>query len=136
MLAPQAQIAAEGREAREARQRLRGSVDRAVERIPLNGCHKEDDEPEADSDQACEAPRIGATEAEIVEHISRVAGDTWPQARGDCCRERREDEERYCDRDADERKRDPPTRAVVAKLEREHAERGHRHDAEEKRDTG
>ena len=83
MLAPQAEIAAERREAREAGERLGGSVDGAVERIALDGCGEEDDEPEADRDPAGEAPRIRAPEAEVVEQVAGIAGDAGPEARGD-----------------------------------------------------
>jgi hypothetical protein len=92
MLAPEAEIAAERREAREARERLGGSVEGAVERIALDGRDEEDDEPETERDPAGEAPRIRAPEAEIVEDVTGSAGDVGPEASGDSRRKRGEHE--------------------------------------------
>jgi hypothetical protein len=78
MLAPEAEIAAERREACETRQRFGGSVERAVERIALDRRGEEDDEPETDRDPAGEAPRIRAPEAEVVEEVAGSAGDARP----------------------------------------------------------
>src|SRR5262245_22682772 len=66
MLSPKTEVAAEGRKAGEAGERLGGSVDRAVERVALCGRGEEDDKPEADCDQAGEAPRPHACDAEVV----------------------------------------------------------------------
>src|SRR5436309_15936224 len=117
MLAPQAQIAAERREAREAGERLGGSIDGAVERIALDGRGEEDDEPEPEGDPAGEAPRIRAPEAEIVEQVAGIARDTGPEAGGAGSRDRGEHEERRGERDTDQGERDPPVRAVVPQLE-------------------
>src|SRR5262245_41549187 len=100
MLAPQAQIAAEGRQARRAGDRLGGAVDRAVERIALRSCYDEDDEPQANGDAGREAPRIRAAEAEVVEEVTGLARDAWLQACRDRCREGAQHEKRRCDRDA------------------------------------
>src|SRR5262245_14134839 len=52
MLSPETEVAAESSEAREAGDRLGGSVDRAVERVALDGRDEEDDESQADGDEA------------------------------------------------------------------------------------
>src|SRR5262245_11819142 len=72
MLSPQPQIAAEGREAREAGDRLRHSVDGAVEGVTLRGGDEEDDEAETGGDDRREPPRLHADEAEVVEQVSRL----------------------------------------------------------------
>ena len=81
MLAAQAEKPAEDGEAAKTRERFCCSLDQAVERIPLDGCREPDEEAHCEGNSAGETPRIGAAEAEVVEHVARFAGDLWPEPR-------------------------------------------------------
>ena len=128
MLAPQAEIAAERREAREARERLGGSVECAVERIALDGCGEDDER--ADRDPAANATI--APEAEVVEQVAG-SRDAGPEARGDSRRERGQHEQRRGDGRTGQREGHPPACAALARTR--HPERDHRDEAEDERDA-
>jgi hypothetical protein len=83
MLAAQAEKPAEDGEAAKTSERFGCSLDQAVEWITLDGSREPHDEAHGEGNSTGEAPRIGAAEAEVVEHVARFARDLWPKPRRD-----------------------------------------------------
>ena len=93
----EAEVPPERRETGEAGRGFEDPADEAVERIALDDAGEPDRRSDGDGDAAGEAPRVAARQpwelkAEIVEDVSRGAGELRPEARGAGGRDRGYDE--------------------------------------------